>query len=149
MGDKDINKDAVLRVCQRSDEVEKGGGVVDRDGVRARWDEAEQRRVGRRKGMAATWHARRVMLTLHMRHHFKHAAYTDASKGGGSVAGCVWEGVQMSDDAQAHDGDGDAIARALRRARAGDVAARERRGVGQGMWGVRLPEHWEICDAEM
>ena len=146
-GDDDINSDPVMRVCQRCDEIECGGGVLDADGYRVRWDEDERKHVGGRRGHEAAWRARSTMMNLHLRHHFKHVAYTDASKTCDAVAGGVWEGVQEQESPEAVTGG--RIQEALRRA-AKDSGERDvTRRVGRGLWGMRLPSHWEIYDAEM
>ena len=85
--------------------MECGHGVVDRDGVRVAWSEDERKRVGGAQGTQAAWEARWAMMNVHLRHHFRHASFTDASKTHDAAAAGLWEGVQepCMDDADAVD----------------------------------------------
>ena len=75
-----------------------------------------------------------MALCLHFRHHFTHAAATDASlqqdaKGNRGVAIGVWSGVQPD--------------------YADDVRGTEEDRVGRGLWGMAVPSNWGIAYAKM
>ena len=100
------------------------------------------------KGSCEAWEARWMMMNLHARHHFKYCAYTDASKTGEAAAAGVWEGVQEPRAQATYGGSARIRAAAVANSR-GSANEQEDERVGRGLWGVRLPTHWNICDCEM
>ena len=147
--DTEINSDPVMRVCQRCDSIEHEPGVIDRDGKRVVLDEAERRRL-RDGGTREAWRARRVLANIRMGHWVRWCAFTDASKGKHGVGGGVWEGVQEEKGCKRLTGLAARMQQRRRETGRGEGTAKmERRAVGEGLWGEKLPDKWEVYDAEM
>ena len=85
-----------------------------------------------------------------MGHRVRWCAFTDASKGKDGVGGGVWEGVQAERSRRRVTGLAARMQRVRREAGKGEgVAETERGAVGAGLWGEKLPDTWEVYDAEM
>ena len=132
--------DPLCRLLMRSAGMEGVPGIKTcaATGVECACDEDEQKVLANQ----ATEETRRwlqVAMALHMKHSFTHAAATDGSKKGKKVAYGVWTGVrQRRPDEQEIDPNKPA------------QAAQEREDmIGAGLWGGRLPDEWEVADAEM
>ena len=76
----DINQDPVLRLWQRSEDMEHEDrrGVRSAAGLTVRCD-ADGRAVLDKHGWAQSWKARWLTVCVHLRHRFTHAAACDAS----------------------------------------------------------------------
>ena len=156
LGDARIADDPVLSIFLRNDEVEShncGAGVRDRDGTRIKCDKSESE-VLQSKGARATWHARHIAVQLHARHHFTHTAATDGSRmekdGNKRVAFGVFEGVPPTPPADPTDPE-EWQAQQTRRHSGEQIEPRDtiQERAGKGIWGRRLPDSWEIMDAEL
>ena len=139
--DEAIAADPVLRVLQRWDAYEVGGEkVIMATGQTADMDEGE-RKVMDTDGNTGTLQALWVLMPLHIRHHFTYCAATDGSlkertDGKGQVSRRVAWGLY------------EGIGKVPRTDRSGH-GGRIKEAVGNGMRGGRLPDPWEIVDAEM
>jgi hypothetical protein len=155
IGSSEIADDPVMNLVQRCDELESDTFIgyrpvrARRGGLKIICDEAEQKAL-RERGDRETWHARRILMALHAAHEFTHAACTDGSliparRGRARrVAYGVWEGM-ASRKHVGHDERATANVAAGERESGEQLLAR----VGQGLWGGRLPDEWEVFDAEM
>ena len=130
-----LSADPVNRLWQRSVLMEDRlrAGARDSAGTVVKCD-AEGCKILQKAGFRESWRARWMTLSLHFRHHFTHAAATDASlqhdaEGRRGVAIGIWSGVQPDYE--------------------GDTRGTEADRVGRGLWGMAVPSNWEIADAEM
>ena len=155
LGDTRIADDPVLRLFLRNDEVETTSmkGVRDRNGVKIVCDQPESKLL-QDQGATQTWTARHIAIQLHTRHHFTHAAATDGSRkeqdGRTHVAYGVYEGVPPAPTPDTDDPE-EQEQHQQRRDTGGIYEPRHtiQDRAGQGLWGHRLPDSWEIMDAEL
>ena len=132
--DDEINIDPVLRLWQRSGDMEWGdhNGVRDATGHDIRCDEIG-RTVMKKHGAQQSWRARWITACVHMQHNFTHAAACDASLqpiDGRRILGVgIYEGAQPD--------------------KLGLTPLTDAEKIGEGMWGWAVPTGWEIMDAEM
>jgi ribonuclease HI len=138
--DEAIAADPVLRILQRWDAYETGEKVTMATGQTAEMDTGE-RKVMNTDGNAGTLQALWVLVPLHIRHHFTYCAATDGSlrektDGEGHVDRRVAWGLY------------EGVGKVPRTDRTGH-GERIKEAVGKGMRGGRLPDTWEIVDAEM
>ena len=148
--DRAILADPVARLLLRSDSLEQGAEVEMRRGRCARFDRASSKVMRGRAAVAQSARVARVLLALHAAHHFTRAAATDGSKAGGrdeerggERAGVSRTAYGIFEGASPYGKVVEGVA---------DVQAtpdEELAAFGEAMYGGRLPDSWQIADAEM
>ena len=118
----------------RYDELEMptGCGVVLSDGMRVKMDAGEQRTM-KQGGTAQTGQFMRRTIALHLERNFTDVMATDGSKAGRRAAWGLWEGPAPRDGGWA----------------APETHAGTAARVAAGMAGGRLPDGYDVMDAEL
>ena len=131
-------EDPYLAVMVRYDQMEVagGGGVVTSDGVHVTMDEEEVRTMAR-QGTVQTAEFVRRTVALHLTDKYTDVYATDGSKKGTKAAYGVWAGPGVLDIESV---------KGLERA---ETEEEVRGRVAAGMMGGRLPEGWDVTDAEL
>jgi hypothetical protein len=131
--DARINADPVQRLWQRCSAMEiDGRGLKDKNGTWVTSDAGGRKKL-EKHGQRASWRVRWLTVCLHLKHHFTHAAATDASlverDGRRRLSVGIYSGAQPN--------------------RGGGRAWDTEQHVGAGMMGAAVPSNWEVCDAEL
>jgi len=132
--------DPLTRLLMRSAALEDMSHikVTTATGRPCKCDKDEQSHI-REGGTTETRKWLRAAMALHVRHSFTHAAATDGSKKGNKVAYGIWRGTRA-----ATPGEPPIDANNPRNAQ-----HRREMKVSHGLTGGRLPDDWEVADAEM